>query len=108
MNPGRFELCLKVRDFAASVGFYKKLGFTETINWKESGYSTLVNGNCAISLYKDDIDGNILNFRGGDVAQIAKELGIPSETESDGSIGAWITDPDGNVIYFNTAPDEKP
>ncbi|MBP7732619.1 MAG: hypothetical protein KA140_02510 [Caldisericia bacterium] len=108
MNPGRFELCLKVRDFAKSVEFYRKLGFTQTISWKESGYSTLSNGNCVISLYNDDIDCNILNFRGGDVAQIAEELGIISETESDGSIGAWITDPDGNKIYFNTAPDEKP
>jgi hypothetical protein len=106
MNIGRFELCLKVKDFGASVEFYKNLGFTETVSWQDSGYSTLANGSCTISLYKDDIDCNILNFRGGDVVKIAEELGIPSETESDGSVGAWIIDPDGNKIYFNTFPGE--
>jgi hypothetical protein len=108
MNLGSFELCLKVCDFAVAVGFYKKLGFVETVDWKISGYSSLSNGSCTISLYKDDIDCNILNFRGGDIAQIAEELGINYELESDGSLGAWITDPDGNKIYFNTAPGEKP
>jgi catechol 2,3-dioxygenase-like lactoylglutathione lyase family enzyme len=107
MNLGRFELCLKVKDFGASVDFYKRLGFSETVDWKESGYSSLTNGNLTISLYKDDIGCNIMNFRGEDVARIAQELGIPWETEHDGSIGAWTKDPDGNIIYFNTAPGEK-
>ncbi len=106
MNPGRFELCLKVKDFAASVEFYKKLGFEETVDWKKSGFASLSNGSLTISLYKDDINSNILNFRGGDVEKIANSLGIKSETETDGSVGAWITDPDGNMIYFNTMPGE--
>lgn len=106
MNIGRFELCLKVKDIATSVGFYKKIGFAETVDWKSAGYSSLSNGNCTISLYTDDIDRNVLNFRGGDVAKIASQLGIGYELEQDGSLGAWTTDPDGNVIYFNTMPGE--
>ena len=58
---GKFELCLKVRDFEKSVEFYKKLGFEDIIDWKTAGYSTLKNENCTISLYKDDIDKNLLN-----------------------------------------------
>lgn len=108
MNIGRFELCLKVADFAKSVDFYKKMGFEEIVDWKISGFSSVKNGNCTISLFKDDIDHNILNFRGGDVARIAFNLGIKHKLEPDGSVGAWITDPDGNVIYFNTLPGEKP
>ena len=107
MKLGRFELCLKVKDLDKSVGFYKALGFDEIINWKTAGYSTLKNENCTISLYTDDIEANLLNFRGGNVKEIARELGIKSEIEPDGSVGAWLTDPDGNVIYFNSMPGEK-
>jgi catechol 2,3-dioxygenase-like lactoylglutathione lyase family enzyme len=107
VNLGRFELCLKVKDFDKSVNFYKKLGFEEIIDWRFTGYSTLKNDSYTISLYKDDINENLLNFRGGNIEAIARELGIKSEVESDGSVGAWMTDPDGNVIYFNSMPGEK-
>ncbi len=96
MNPGRFELCLKVKDFAVSIEFYKKLGFKELVDWKTSGFASLSNGSLTISLYMDDINSNILNFRGGDVEKIANSLGIKSEVETD-----------GNVIYFNTMPGES-
>lgn len=106
MNPGRFELCLKVKDFEASIEFYKILGFNETVDWETAGFASLSNGSLTISLYKNDIECNILNFRGEDVEKIAKTLGIKSEVEADGSVGAWITDPDGNIIYFNTMPED--
>jgi len=54
-----------------------------------------------------------LNFRGGDVFTIAaqiKQKGLKfksdAKIEQDGSAGAVIEDPDSNVIYFNTHPEE--
>jgi hypothetical protein len=65
-------------------------------------------------LYAGHIDSNLLNFRGGDVFAIAAELkkrGLEfsqdAYREADGSMGAIMKDPDGNVIYFNTFPEEQ-
>jgi len=45
------------------------------------------------------------------VAEVLKSRGLAFKTdahiESDKSAGAEIIDPDGNLIYFNTAPGEK-
>ena len=66
-----------------------------------------------IGLYQGHIESNMLNFRGGDVRALFDRLsakGLQFEgnviEEDDGSVGATMRDPDGNVIYFNTYPDE--
>jgi hypothetical protein len=86
----------------------KTWGLTRLSIGKRPDIRHLKNENCTISLYKDDIKANLLNFRGGNVEEIASVLGIKPEVEPDGSVGAWITDPDGNMIYFNTMPGEQP
>ena len=113
MNVGRLELSLKVASLEASRDFYSKLGFRAVNGSEAEGYLILFNGISALGLYQGHVPANLLNFRGGDVFAVAAELegaGLkldkPAELESDGSVGAWLTDPDGNRIYLNTAPGE--
>ena len=113
MDLGRFELCLKVKDLQRSIDFYSKLGFRLVSSNLDSGWATLEYRNLVIALYQGHINQNLLNFRGGDVYAIAAELqekGLKFKSdariEQDGSAGAIIEDPDGNVIYFNTSPEE--
>ena len=114
INLGRFELCLNVKDINQSIDFYKKLGFEIVARDSASIWATVKYGNTMVALYRGCISKNILNFRGSDVFAVAnalKESGLKfkrgPEIEEDGSAGAVIEDPDGNVIYFNTHPDEK-
>jgi catechol 2,3-dioxygenase-like lactoylglutathione lyase family enzyme len=114
MNIGKLDLCLKVKDLATSAAFYKKLGFTDDRSFPERGYAMLRGPGFTLALYTSDhISENIINFRGGDVFAITSALkaqGVTFETdaavESDGAIGSFVRDPDGNLIYFNTSPQE--
>jgi catechol 2,3-dioxygenase-like lactoylglutathione lyase family enzyme len=115
MNLGRFELCLKVAVLADSRKFYESLGFQVVGGDEGEGWLQLKSASLALALYQGHIPSNLLNFRGADVFAVADELtrrGLelekPAELEQDGSAGAWLKDPDGNVIYFNTSPEEKP
>lgn len=110
---GRFELCLNVSNVHRSIDFYTKLGFRLVSGDPGSGWAVMECNNLRLALYQGHIAQNMLNFRGGDVSTIAarlKEKGMQLKSdamvEKDGSIGAIIEDPDGNVIYFNTHPDE--
>ncbi len=111
---GRFEYCLNVVDLARSLEFYKKLGFIEKGGDKEDGWVILQHSNLTLALYQGHIPGNVLNFRGADIYKIAQELkarGVvfseDAREEEDGSVGALLEDPDGNIIYFNTFPGEE-
>ena len=113
LSLGRFELCLTVRDLAASISFYEKLGFAQTGGIVDQGWAILVHDAVTLGLYQGMIETNVLNFRGEDVFEVARRLrgrGLTfrkdAHVESDGSVGAVIEDPDGNVIYFNTAEGE--
>jgi len=110
MEIGRFELCLKVSDLATSRKFYETLGFKVSKGAEADGFLILKSGSASIGLYQGHIGENLLNFRGGDVFAIAQsleesglQLESPAEIESDGSAGAMVRDPDGNLIYFNTS-----
>lgn len=90
-----------------------------TQNWDlfgnmDDGWVVINDGENELQLFQGHISSNTLNFRGGNVFAIAEalkkqglEMESDAETESDGSDGAWIRDPDGNDIYFNTSPDER-
>lgn len=111
---GRFEYCLNVKDLDASREFYGKLGFEPIGGDADEGWAILSDGKAVIGLYAGHIGENLMNFRRGDVFAIAaalKERGLELEkdahVEPDGSAGATIRDPDGNLIYFNTHPDEN-
>ena len=77
-------------------------------------WAILSDGENELHLFEGHVASNTLNFRGGDVFAIAAalreqglEMSSDAVTEDDGSDGAWIRDPDGNEIYFNTAPEER-
>ena len=114
LNLGRFEYCLTVRNLQKSLEFYTKLDFQQVGGNSEEGWLVLEHNELRLALYQGHIEENLMNFRGGDVFAIAKFLkkrGLKMKTdalhESDGSDGATIEDPDGNLIYFNTHPDEE-
>jgi len=113
MDLGRFELSLNVANLGASKQFYETLGFRVVAGTENEGWLIIRNKALTIGLFQGHIPANLLNFRGRDVFAIATELeqrGLklhkPAEIEPDGSAGAWIKDPDGNLVYFNTAPGE--
>jgi predicted enzyme related to lactoylglutathione lyase len=114
MDLGEYFPCLDVEDLQASIDFYQKLGFEITSDERKDNWAVLQHNNMALCLYQGHIDSNLINFRGGDINEIAeqiKEAGLalskPAITEEDGSQSAEVMDPDGNVIYFNTFPDER-
>jgi catechol 2,3-dioxygenase-like lactoylglutathione lyase family enzyme len=120
INMGKFFLCLNVRDVKRSLAFYRKLGLTQVGGVVEEGWAMLGYHNLCLGLYQGHIEQNLLNFRGGDVFAIAAELKArgfkfkkeaereaDAAREADGSDGAWLEDPDGNLIYFNTHADER-
>lgn len=113
MDLGWCDLCLNVHDIDRSQAFYESLGFRIVEGTAESGYLLMTNDRLRIALCEGHINSNMINFRGGNVEMIVDQLqskGIEIESgptiEDDGSVGATVKDPDGNVIYFNTAPGE--
>src|SRR5688500_16883893 len=107
MFLGNFELCLNVADVRRSLEFYETLGFERVGGNIADGWAILENNNCRLGLYAGHIESNLLNFRGGDVFAICEELksrGLAfsqdAYREPDGSAGAFLKDPDGNVVYF--------
>ncbi|MGD8717531.1 MAG: VOC family protein [Candidatus Zixiibacteriota bacterium] len=114
IDPGEFVLCLNVKDLGRSLEFYRRLGLEQIGGVPDEGWAILGRRNLKLGLFEGHIEKNLLNFRGGDVFALARELesrGLTilrgPERESDGSAGAWLADPDDNLIYFNTCPDEE-
>ncbi|HOO97477.1 MAG TPA: VOC family protein [Caldisericia bacterium] len=113
MHPGRFEICLNVKDLGKSVEFYEKLGLERIGGVPEDGWAILKQGNCVLGLFQGHIDKDLLHFRGADLYKLEHQYEmkglVPNKKahiESDGSESMELVDPDGNVIYFNTFPEE--
>jgi len=114
MDLGEFYPCLNVKNIEQSINFYLKLGFRIIEDHREENWAVLQHNNMALSLYQGHIKENLINFRGGDIPAIvteATENGLAfdqsAEEYADGSWNAEIRDPDGNVIFFDTSPDER-
>ncbi len=113
-DVGWLEVCLAVKDVEKSVEFYQKLGFEQLAGDPDEKWAVIENDSGArLGLYQEVLADNMMNFRGGDIQKIAdtlRERGITLksdvESEPDGSLGCTVEDPDGNLIYFNTHPDE--
>lgn len=115
---GRLSACLFVDKLQECIDWYARLGLPMTEGMPEYGFAVLSDGWCKIALLSKDHQNkwpaSILNFRGGDVEAIAsrlKSLGLEltyaAKLESDESWSTELVDPDGYVIYFNTAPSER-
>ena len=105
---GRPEISLAVADIKASLAFYEALGFKRVEGAEEEKWAVVAQPDLRIGLYEGHVDANSLIFFGGDINAIAGklheagfELKQGPETEEDGSLGAKVADPDGNLIYFN-------
>lgn len=114
MDLGENFPCLNVRDLEASIAFYRKLDFGMVEDHRDEGWAVMQHNNMVLCLYQGHIQRNLINFRGGDVQSIARELELrglrlekPAEKQADGSWSAEVVDPDGNHIFFNTFPDER-
>ena len=112
---GWFELCLNVKDIAASVAFYQKLGFRQTEGSIGERRVVMQYGACRFALYQGYLESNLLHFRGGDVMEIARRLeerGIsaekPPSDDEEGNQSYLIEDPDENKVYFVYHPGETP
>ena len=115
---GTVDYCLFVDDVAEMQTFYQRLGMQRCAGELKHNWVCLTDGWHRIALFGREHQGDfpdfLINFRGGDVQAISDrladaglEMDLAAMQESDGSMGAVISDPDGFCIYFNTAPDER-
>lgn len=109
MKLGHPEISLNVADLKKSIAFYSALGFREVEGDKAGGWLVVEQTGIRIGLYQEIVERNSITFFGGDVEAIAgkvHENGLQLESgpveEEDGSTGAKILDPDGNLLYFNS------
>lgn len=113
---GWCDFCLRVNDVATSRAFYADLGFWRVEGADEEGWSVLSNGETRLGLFSAkfmDDDAFSLNFRGGDVVGIAEHLVSQGRTllsgpkvGANGGASASLRDPDGNLIFLDSAPGE--
>lgn len=119
MKLGAFSVSLAVKDLAASMEFYRKLGFEPTgggDDWK-----IMVNGTTVIGLFQGMFEDNILTFNPGwgqdtselaeftDVRELKSQLeaqgleikNATTDDEESGPASFVVVDPDGNAILID-------
>lgn len=116
MTLGWLDVCLTVSDVCRSREFYEELGFARVEGEDSEGWAVMVNGESRIGLYHKEHMGestHTLNFRGGNVTEIVRSLQEKNmefdsgfQAKDDGTGSAFLKDPDGHPIFFDTAPGE--
>ena len=120
MELGAFSVSLTVKDLAASMAFYEKLGFTQFHGDPAQNWVILKNGDHVIGLFQGMFEKNVLTFNPGwtqnaesvasftDVRQIQQKLkaeGLTLTMEADetttGPASIVLEDPDGNPILID-------
>lgn len=120
MNMGAFSVSLAVKDIAASMKFYEKLGFTLSGGDPAQNWAIMRNGDHVLGLFQGMFEKNILTFNPGwdqhtneldeytDVREIQralKEQGLALDSEADDSKSGpgslMLSDPDGNQILID-------
>ncbi len=120
MELGAFSVSLTVKDLAASMAFYEKLGFTQFHGDPAQNWVILKNGDHVIGLFQGMFEKNVLTFNPGwtqaaesvaaftDVRQIQQKLkadGVAFVMEADentsGPACFMLEDPDGNPILID-------
>ncbi len=120
MKLGCFSVSLAVKDLAASMVFYRALGFEPVAGDPAQNFVIMQNGSTKIGLFQGMFDDNLMTFNPGwsenaepledftDVRELKAKLaeaGIEAESapiESDKGPGHFvIVDPDGNHILFD-------
>ena len=120
MELGAFSVSLAVKDLAASMAFYEKLGFSQFHGDPAQNWVMLKNGEHVIGLFQGMFEKNILTFNPGwnqngeptgeftDVRKIQQQLkadGLSILMEADettsGPASLVLEDPDGNQILLD-------
>ncbi len=120
MELGNFSVSLAVKDIAASLLFYEKLGFTVFGGNIAQNWLILKNGDAVIGLFQGMFDKNILTFNPGwdknaqkldtftDVRELQRRLqahGVEFAQAADvattGPASFIVVDPDGNPILVD-------
>lgn len=120
MQLGTFSVSLAVKDIAASLAFYEKLGFKFFAGEPSKNWVILKNGDHAIGLFQGVFEKNTLTFNPGwdsnartledftDVRELQRQLkaqGVQLVAEADetttGPAYIMLTDPDGNPVLFD-------
>jgi len=110
---GAFQICLQVADLQISQDFYSALGFRVKEGSPAEGFVVLRREDCEIGLFAQPMVGVVMNFRGGNTHAIAEWLSgrgleLPTNVTNpdDGSGSVILKDPDGNTLFFDSAPAE--
>ncbi|MES2756064.1 MAG: VOC family protein [Pseudomonadota bacterium] len=120
MQLGAFSVSLAVKDIAASLSFYEKLGFTVFHGNAANNWLILKNGDHIIGLFQGMIEKNTLTFNPGwdqnagaldsytDVRELQRQLkarGVALGAEADeagtGPAYLMLIDPDGNPVLID-------
>ena len=120
MELGAFSISLTVKDLAASIAFYEKLGFRTFHSGEHMKYAILKNGEHLIGLFEGMFDRNILTFNPGwdqsakeldaytDVRELQarlEEQGVELAQKADptttGPASFVVVDPDGNPVLVD-------
>lgn len=120
MQLGAFSISLTVKDIAASVAFYEKLGFSRFVGDITENWVVLKNGETVIGLFQGMFEKNLLTFNPGwnqdaeavdtftDVRDLQRELkakGVEFVSEADeettGPASFMVLDPDGNPVLVD-------
>jgi lactoylglutathione lyase len=120
MKLGAFSVSLAVKDLAASLAFYQKLGFEQVMGDPAQHWLILRNGETTIGLFQGMFERNMMTFNPGwnsqakpleefeDVRAIQKALkasGLALTAEADesatGPASLMLIDPDGNPILID-------
>lgn len=119
MTLGNFSVSLTVKDLAASIAFYEKLGFTKYAGDGKQ-WIILRNGAATVGLFQGMFERNMLCFNPGwdadarplerftDVRELLRQVkaaGIEPVTVNDttgkGPASFIVVDPDGNPVLFD-------
>lgn len=120
MRLGNFSVSLTVKDLAASMAFYEKLGFRQVSGEPAKNWVVLQNESTKIGLFQEMFPKNTLTFNPGwdsakqtladfeDVRDLQKTLkarGLKPAPEADesstGPAYFMLLDPDGNPVLFD-------
>ena len=116
LDLGWCDLCLRVQDVVQSRKFYESLGFRKVEGKDEEGWAVMAHDTIRLGLYQPKHMGEAiltLNFRGSHVGKVVEELtALGHQFEAnpkineDGSGSAFLKDPDGHMLFFDTFPGE--
>lgn len=117
---GNFSVSLVVKDVAASLAFYEKLGFKKVFGGVKQRFVIVQNATATIGLFQGGIEATTLTFNPGwdramktlekfdDVRALQEileerelELELRADPDSTGPASVRLLDPDGHAILLD-------